>query len=159
MAFSATSMVPGAYTDSHATAEFNLGSLSVATDGTIYRYVEVKDIDLVLGSVVCYDAAQANGYVVSADRSGDETSDLCAGVAVAAVDISAAAFCWLQVSGYCATVRTATGLAAGESIVPHTVDEEGEGMAAGAEDHVFAMALTTAAGSPLVVDAILHGII
>lgn len=159
MAFSATSMVPGAYTDSHATAEFNLGSLSVATDGTIYRYVQVADIDLVLGSVVGYDAAQANGYVVSADRSGDEISTLVAGVAVAAVDISAAAFCWLQVSGYCAAVRTDGAVVAGEYLVMHTVDEEADTIDTAEEHFVFGVALSTDSGSPTTCDAILLGIL
>lgn len=159
MAFSATSMVPGAYTDTHATAEFNLGSLSVATDGTIYRYVVVNDIDLVLGSVVGYDNDAANGYTVSSDRSADETSIIVAGVAVAAVDISAAAYCWIQVSGYCATVRTDGGVTAGEHLVMHTVDEEADTMADGEEEQVFAMALTTDSGSPTVCDAILLGIL
>jgi len=159
MAFSATSMVPGAYTDTHATAEFNLGSLSVATDGTIYRYVVVNDIDLVLGSVVGYDNDATNGYTVSSDRSADETSIIVAGVAVAAVDISAAAYCWIQVSGYCGTVRTDGGVTAGEHLVMHTVDEEADTMADGEEEQVFAMALTTDSGSPTVCDAILLGIL
>jgi hypothetical protein len=161
MAFDAHNITPGAYTDTHATPKYTLGTISWANDGTAYRYVKAADIDLAVGYVVCYEAAQANGYVVTADKSSDESSLLAAGVALGTVDISEKPYCWVQVSGYCATVLGDASVAAGDFVVPdHTgaVDGVADTMADGEEEQVFGLALTDDDGSSHF-DAILRGII
>ena len=169
MAHDVHNITPGAYTDSHATPKYNLGTISWANDGTAYRYVQVDDaVDLIVGHVVCYEGAEANGYVVTPDRDSDEASTLAAGVAVAIVDVSANPYCWIQVSGYCATVLGDGSVAAGEFVVPHaSTDGAADTMIANTdgsstahtEHQAFGLCLTSDTGTPDVFDAILRGII
>ena len=80
------------------------------------------------------------GVQVTPDR--DETGFValtCAGVAIGST-ITTLYHGFAQVSGICtAALRTDGGVAAGDYIVAHTVDDEADTMADGEEEQVFAM--------------------
>tara|TARA_Y100001963_G_scaffold157872_1_gene255486 strand:- start:3593 stop:4078 length:486 start_codon:yes stop_codon:yes gene_type:complete len=161
MSFSSDRVVPHGYGETSSTPKFNLGHVSWSDDGKAFRYVQFADgVATIVGHVMCYEAAQTNGYVVTNDRSSDDNSTLAAGVCMAVIDLNVTTpqYGWIQVSGYCANISTDGSVNAAESLVPHaSVDGQADTMAAGAEDHVFAVALSTDTGN--LTDGILRGML
>jgi hypothetical protein len=148
MGFSTNVIAPGAYSDVSTSADYNLGQLSICDDGKMYRYVQFADsVAVVAGSVVCYDGSASN--VVTPDVSADGNSDLCAGVAVAAVALNTTTpqYGWIQVSGYCSNIQTDTNVAAGDFLISGTGDGVAHTMSAGEEHKVFAVADAEDSGS------------
>ena len=160
MSFSSDVVVPHGYDETSSTPKFNLGQVSWSDDGKAFKYVQFADgIATIAGHVMCYDGAQINGYVVTNDRSDDDNSVLVAGVCMAVIDLNVTTpqYGWVQVSGYCANISTDGDVTEGQSLVPGAVDGQADTMAAGAEDHVFAIALSTDTGN--LTDGILRGIL
>ena len=150
---------PGSLTDVTTEAKWDLGKVVFSEDGKGYRYVQFADaVAVAVGHVMTYDAAQANHYVVTNDRSDDEVSTICAGIAIAAVatNTTSPQYGFVQVSGYCDTVLGDGDVAAGEFVVPHTADGQADTMADGEEEQVFGMCLTDDGPN---FDAILRGIL
>tara|TARA_Y100000592_G_C5233957_1_gene205203 strand:+ start:17 stop:505 length:489 start_codon:yes stop_codon:yes gene_type:complete len=162
MGFSTNVIAPASYTEVDSSAKFSLGCLSFCDDGKAYRYVQFADsVAVTAGMVLCYEAAQANGYVVTPDRSSDENSVMAAGVAPAAVALNTTTpqYGWIQVSGYCAVVKgNDDDIAAGTWIMPHaSADGCAETLATDNGEAAFGICLTAESGN--VFDALLKGLI
>ena len=144
-----TEAVTETYTDSQRLALGNqLGELRADLNGNIYEFVKVVDLDLVVGDVV-YPAAVTGTSVTSDYTGGSGLTIRVKGVAIAAVDISAAPYCWIQRAGVVSTLGDGS-VAAGDPVIGHTTNGAADTMAAGEEHLVFGFALAADTGSPTV---------
>ena len=108
-------------TDTSTTAQFELGTIyQDPATGAEYRYVLVEDMALAVGDVVEY--SDTSGTEVTKDRSGGSSiGRVVAGVALGTV--ADASYCWIQVSGRNASVKTDGGVTAGQGLVPHATSD------------------------------------
>ena len=153
---------PGSLTEVTTEAKWDLGKVVWSEDGNAYRYVQFADaVAVAVGHVMCYDAAQTNAYVVTNDRSGDEGSELAAGVAIAAVatNTTSPQYGFIQVSGYCATILgNDNDITAGTFISPHaSVDGAAETLPTDKGETAFGVCLTNESGTSF--DALLKGML
>lgn len=130
-------------------ARHDLGTTARVYDSTYgwrtYAYYKVADaVNVTAGMVVCYSTTMGN---VTPDISGGTSTGGAAGVALGSV--TATYHGWFVVGkGDYVLVNTDGGVAAaGEFLVPHSVDGEVDTMADGEEEQVFAVA-TAADSSP-----------
>ena len=104
-----------------------------------FRYVQFLDaVTYIKGHVVT--AANAAGTAVTNDRSGGSAVYVTRAAGVALRAMTENYYGYIQVTGR-AVVQTDDGVAAGESLVAHTVDGECDTMAAGEEHLVFGFTL------------------
>jgi len=127
-----------ALTTATTSAVHNLGMLYFNFQtGKVYRYIEADaactNDTLAVKEVVTW---VDNGYEVTNDVSEGLGVTAPAGAAIGT--IAEASFGWIQVGGQ-GDVYTDGSVAAGEALVPHTVDGEADTMAAGEEMNVFAV--------------------
>lgn len=126
-----------------------LGTLAWDYDSTwkswrLLRYVQCQGaVAAAAGSV---STLSTSFGVVTVDRDSDQVAaDQFGGVFLGTV--TADYYGWVCIYGV-ADCTTDAVVNAGESVIPHTVDKQCDTMAAGEEDHVFAVAMedaTTAA--------------
>lgn len=102
-------------TEISSTRKDILGSLRWQFDSTnkkwkCYKYVVLKtaptaDVDCVAGDAICYTDYSANEVGVDIT---DQEAKLAAGIALAAIDMSAdkGKYIWIQVKGHCTVAQT-----------------------------------------------------
>lgn len=136
----------GGLTGSHTVAKATLGALHQSDDGSIYRYVQNIEADAIaIADGTCVYQTTTFGVVSPDFTGGNGVGSKVVGVGVGA--IAAGEFGWVIVQGYHDAVKTDAGVAAGESLVGHSVDGEADTMAAGEEHLVFGFALTADTGT------------
>jgi hypothetical protein len=81
----------------------------------LYRYVQIKDLAVADGDVLCPD--DATGYAATKDRSADLVSTVVLGVAVGTV--TADYYAYILIYGRHANVLTDGSVAAGEALYAH----------------------------------------
>lgn len=111
------------------------------TTGKAYRYVE-GDAALINDTLTAKEVVtwMDDGWEVTNDYSNGVSNAGQAPAGVAISSITEGAFGWIQVSGM-SDVFTDGGVAAGDPLVPHSVDGEADTMGDGEEEQVFAIAL------------------
>ena len=122
----------------------------------VYRYVQFNDGTAAggaaaAGDVLVFRNTDANGYTVTDDVS-DGSQAAFAGVAIGA--LTDTYYGWIQCGGFCSNITTDGGVAAGDPLIPDTVDGTADTMAAGEEHYVFGYALAADSGTTLA-DAII----
>ncbi len=147
------------YTQVDATPQFDLGQLSYAPNGNVYRYVKFLDaVAYLAGHVVQWASATLN--YVSNDVSGGTTigsgQTTPAGI-VLGIPAAATPYGWMQVAGI-ALVYGDGSVAAGEAVIADSTDGRADTMAAGEEHQVFGVALDAddTANDPLTTLALFH---
>jgi len=146
-------LIGGAFTDTYTSTTYlgkaELGQV-VESEGKFYKFVLIVDDDVAVNEVL-YPAATDGNSMTKDYTGGSGIGANVSGVALGTVDISEAPYAWVQIPirGTTGTVRSDGSVAAGESIIGHTVDGEADTMDAGEEDHVFATALAADSGSPV----------
>lgn len=140
------------FSDTYTAARYpkfaTLGELRQSADGSkVYEFVLFVDIDTEAGGVV-YPASTDATSVTSDYTGGSSIGAKGKGFSVAAVDISAAPYGWIQRSGII-DARCDGSVAAGEYLIGHTVNGECDTMAAGEEHLVVGIALEADSGSPV----------
>lgn len=149
----------------HADAQYALGTLGsydvALASGervqNLYRYVKFLDaVTYVNGHVLAHTATPWN---VTNDRAGGTANigGTAAGLATRAHTQNYHG--WMQVAGVNENCLGDGSVAAGESVVLHSVDGAADTMAAGEEDHAFGTALTADTGSPTVFTVVLNGLV
>ena len=135
-------------TTTSATDDHGVGNVFESKDGKKYKWVEVVDVDLAIGYVVC--PASTDGTKVTADRSGGSQLALRGiGVALGTVDISDKKYAFIQVAGV-VDVFAPGDVAAGQALVADdTTNGIVDTMADGEEEQVFGWALEADSGSPV----------
>ena len=135
-------------TTTSATDDHGVGNVIESKDGKKYKWVEVVDVDLAVGYVVC--PASTDGTKVTADRAdGSQIALRGIGVALGTVDISEKKYAFIQVAGV-ADVYSDGSVAAGEAVVADdTTNGIADTMADGEEEQVFGWALEADSGSPV----------
>jgi hypothetical protein len=101
---------------------FESNYASNTTPTGLYRYVQIKDIAVADGDVLCPDAA--TGVVctkASKDRSADIISTLSVGIAVGT--ITADYYGYVLVRGRHSNILTDGGVAAGDALYPHATTD------------------------------------
>lgn len=130
-----------------------VGNTFNAPDGKVFKYVKFVDQDVVLADVV-YPASTDGSSVTTDYTGGSGLSAKVCGVSIQAVDISAAAYGWIQIAGVVSTSGDGS-VAAGEAVIGHSTDGEADTMADGEEELVFGFALAADSGSPAVCNVLL----
>jgi len=138
-------------TETSATARYEPGTIwADPATGNMYKYVLVEDMALAVGDVVEY--SDTTGYEVTKDRAGGSSiGRVVAGVALGTV--ADASYCWIQMRGRNANVKTDGAVTAGQGLVPHaTVDGRADSEANGStvtvtSGQVFGHALETDDGT------------
>ena len=135
-------------TTTSASDDHGVGNVFESKDGKKYKWVEVVDVDLAIGYVVC--PASTDGTKVTADVSGGSQLALRGiGVALGTVDISDKKYAFIQVAGV-ADVYSDGSVAAGEAVVADSgTNGLADTMADGEEEQVFGWALEADSGSPV----------
>jgi len=137
----------GPVTDTHDTEKYPLGTLRLdATTGKWYRYVKLVDLDGAAYKMAY--AASATTWDVTIDASGGSAiANLRAvGMLQGTVDISEAAYCWVQCSGICTFTAGSAAIIAGDFLKPDTAENgDLEEATAGTDENVCAIALATVA--------------
>ena len=144
-----TASLTATYTSTTYLPVATLGDV-VVDAGKFYKFVLIVDADIAINE--CLYPAATNGNSYTNDFTGGSGLGSSVGaIAIGTVDISAAAYAWVQlcVPGTSGTVRSDGSVAAGESIIGHSVNGEADTMQAGEEDLVFAKALAADSGSPV----------
>ena len=127
-------------------AQYELGTVVTDSYGNRFAYFQVVDAPTTVGSgtgcskgaVMC--AGAATWGIVSCDRSGgSQLGTKVLGIALG--DVTTNYHGWFQISGFCDYVRTDDGVAAGDYLIMHSVDEECDTMDATEEHLVFGTAL------------------
>ncbi len=125
---------------------------AMATLGGLYHYHDATYGFWILVYAQMHGAADSIQYgvaelsdqglgCVTVDRSDDQITGTFGGICCEVCDASEAEHLYLVVSGRY-YVATDGGVSAADPLVPHTVDNEADTMAAGEEHLVFGMALT-----------------
>ena len=135
-------------TTTSATDDHGVGNVFESKDGKKYKWVEVVDVDLAVGYVVC--PASTDGTKGTADRAdGSQIALRGIGVALGTVDISEKKYAFIQVAGV-ADVYSDGSVAAGEAVVADdTTNGIADTKADGEEEQVFGWALEADSGSPV----------
>lgn len=102
-----------------------LGSVRWSADGKkAYRLVQVVDLALVVGDLVCFSTANDNKHVTSDRAGGTSENTRVAGLAIVACAVGSC--CWIQVAGLSeAAIVTDGSVAAGEAIIAHATTDGG----------------------------------
>jgi len=113
---------PSTVNDVAATA--TLGALyywagSAGAGAGVYMYVQVKDLAVADGDVLCPD--DATGYNVTKDRSADLVSTICSGVAVGTV--TADYYTYIQLTGIHDNVLGDGSVGLGDALYPHSTTD------------------------------------
>ena len=145
-------------TTTSSTDDHGVGNVFESKDGKKYKWVEVVDVDLAVGYVVC--PASTDGTKVTADVSGGSQLALRGiGVALGTVDISDKKYAFIQVAGV-VDVFAPGDVAAGQALVADdTTNGIVDTMADGEEEQVFGWALEDDSGSPVTCACLLVGCI
>jgi hypothetical protein len=149
--------MPDLETANHATAKYTVGQVFEGTDSSgryaCWRYVQYLDAVTYIRGQVC-NWANATGTAVTNDRSGGSSIDAVHTAGIACAVMTQNYYGFLRVVGDVLVIGDGS-VAAGESVVSHTVDGQADTMAAGEEHYVFGTAYNAddTANDPLATSA------